>query len=107
MLRIADALDKYSIFANEPGFQALALLIRANGDTFGSAAYAKAISRYDQAAAIYQELDDPILQANAQIGKVFALANREIYRSHRNRQQRGEDVLRNINNESFDLPDLR
>lgn len=75
MLRIGHVLHDLAEQFKQPGVRALSLLVQANGATFSSGEYAKAVDLYDEASAIYEKLQDPVLMANAQIGKVFALAN--------------------------------
>lgn len=75
MERVRSFLLKMAKTFDEPRCRALAYLVEANAKTFTSGEYSDAIKLFDSAAEIYQSLADPVLHANSQIGKVFALAN--------------------------------
>ncbi len=59
----------------DPGIDALGLLAQANAYVIGLGQYQEGIELYDQAAALYAMQGDVAAQAQAQTGKLWALAS--------------------------------
>jgi CHAT domain-containing protein/tetratricopeptide (TPR) repeat protein len=73
-LEAAGSLKKLSDLNGNPMHRALWLLAMANANTVVLGQYRLAVEYYDEAAAIYQAQGDLGLRAQAQIGRVWALA---------------------------------
>jgi tetratricopeptide (TPR) repeat protein len=77
--RSADALLELAEHTGNPRHRALGLLAWANIYAIALGEYARALTQYDEATAIYQELGDDILAARSQIGRIWALTNLSRY----------------------------
>lgn len=74
-LGLADILLYAATLTQNPEHLALAKLASANIEMLGLAHYERAISLYDEAAALYEAVGKPVEQARCQIGKLWALDN--------------------------------
>ena len=74
-LSIARLLRSLPQYTNNPCHGALGLLAEANALSIGLGQYGPAIDLYNEAAGIYAACGKAVEQANAQVGKIYALAN--------------------------------
>lgn len=74
-LAAGELLQRVALASQNPAQRALALLAQANAINIGLARYEDSLALYDEAAAIYDSLRRPVEAANAQVGKLYALAN--------------------------------
>jgi tetratricopeptide (TPR) repeat protein len=74
-LEFADLIHELADLSGIQRYRALGLLAQANAYVIGLGEYQKGMALYDEAAAIYGELDCPEKQAQSQTGKLWALAN--------------------------------
>lgn len=74
-LQTAGLIDDLASLTGDPLHRALGLLAVANANTVVLGDYRKAVEYYDQAAALYAEQGRLVLQAQSQIGKIYALAS--------------------------------
>ncbi len=74
-LQTADTLVSFGKAVNFPRAIALGLLAEANARQIGLGEYEQAITLYNAATQIYKDVEAPIDQATAQIGKIGALLN--------------------------------
>jgi CHAT domain-containing protein/tetratricopeptide (TPR) repeat protein len=78
LLRSLQTVDLLYVLAELTGqrrHRALGLLADANARGIGKGSYAQAVDLYDEAAAIYRANCMEVEEANAQIGKIYSLAN--------------------------------
>jgi len=74
-LEIAETMLAAAQKSGQNIHRALGLLAQANAVGIGLGEYEKAVELYQEASAIYREAGQPIEEARAQIGHVWALAN--------------------------------
>jgi len=74
-VRVARLIINLAEITGNPLHQALGLLAQANACSVVLGEYSQGVALYDQAAEIYAEHDLPVLQAQSQIGKIYALGN--------------------------------
>lgn len=73
-LQVCALIEQVAALRGDPCDRALGLLAEANARTIGLGEYPQGIELYDQAAAIYDRAGRPVDAAQAQVGKVGALA---------------------------------
>lgn len=74
-LQIAETLLLVADHTKNQRHRALGLLAKANVYSIGLGQYQKALQQYDEAIAIYQQMEDAVSAAKAQVGRVWALAS--------------------------------
>ncbi len=74
-LRACDLIDSLAELGNSKRTGALALLARGNAHAIGLGEFRQGVDCYNRAAAIYAAEGLLVKQAEAQIGKIYALAN--------------------------------
>ena len=75
----ADALLQLAEFSGDPRHRALGLLAWGNIHSLALGDYEAALPFFDEAAAIYREVNDRVNLARSQIGKIWALLNLSRY----------------------------
>lgn len=74
-LQAACLIGHVARFSGDPAHRALSLLAEANARSIGLSQYPKAIALYGEAEAIYGDLERPVEQAQAAVGKLWPLAS--------------------------------
>lgn len=93
-LASGELLARVAVVSQKPTHRALALLAQANAMNIAQARYEESIRLYDEAAQIYHDCDRPVEAANAQIGKLYALASMGRYDEALSAGSAAADVLR-------------
>lgn len=93
-LQVGELMARVAAHSHRPTQRALSLLAQANALNIGLARYAESLDLYDEAAAIYWTLDRPVDAANAQIGRLYALANLGRYDEAERAGRQAAEVLR-------------
>ena len=92
-VRVAQLIIALSDVTGNPLHRALGLLAQANAYSVVLGEYNQGVALYNQAAAIYAEHDLPVLQAQSQIGKIYALGNLGQYKQARSDFKWASQVL--------------
>ncbi len=78
-LKLAALIHQLADLTGTPTHHALGLLVEANAYAIGQGKYQQSIEPYSQAAQIYAQQNQPVEQAKALIGKLYALSNLSRY----------------------------
>ena len=92
-LAIADVMFEVARHSGQPTHRAMGLLVQANAYGIGLGDYETATEKYTEAATIYLQAGQPVKEAQAQIGNVWALANLGRYEEAIATSQRASRVL--------------